>query len=1029
MSSRRIAGITIEIDGNTTKLNDALKSVDKQLASTQSQLKDVEKLLKMDPRNTELLAQKQRLLTDAIEGSKDRLKELEKAQAELAKKDASPELQKQQDALQREIVETQQKIKGFEDELGKIPNKAQIAFDKIGEGLQKTGEKMSEAGENMTKKVTAPIMAVGAASVAAFSEVDDAMDTVLKKTGATGEELEGMQKTVESLATTIPTTFEEAGNAVGEVNTRFGVTGEELETLSGQFIKFAQLNNTTVSDSVDRTQKLMAAFGIETKDAGKVLDTLNRTAQKSGISVDKLSDLMTANAASLQQMGMSAADAAEFLGGVEKSGADVTVVMRGLQNANKKAAKEGKSMNQVLREFSNVMKGNGSDAEKLQAAIDLFGNKAGQSIYNAAKQGTLSLEEMGASLDSFAGSVEKTFSGTIDGVDNWKMAMNEVKLLGADIGGILSEFAGPVLKKVRDALQEAVGWWRNLNEHQQETIIKVAGIIAAIGPAVTVIGKLTSAVGLLSQGLGILAAHPVAAAIIGLTTAATAGVVAIKKHTDALKAEYEASLGLTEEVKENTQAIEEQAEKYAEMKRNRDEQAGAIDAEYGHLQELATEYDSYLDQNGKVIEKYKERADFIETTLAEALGLEREDIQKIVQENGNLSKSIDEIIQKRKAEAMLNAFNEEYTQAIVEREKAVENLARAEADRDKMMKIREGMETRHKELVDLITKSEDANEAQIHAWAEELGDLESAMADADAAIATQQGYVDQARETYENYETTIANYEGMSAAVIAGDTTAIGKSLAMYRQDFKTTETATAESLKKQYDTLNREYKNMETAVKNGDKSITQTDLAEKKYWRDQALKEYSKATQDARDGAKKTVDGYSQNIRNGRKSASDAASYVGGGVTSALSNTASKAEDYGYNIAQGLASGIRRNSSLATYAAQNMADAVANKLRGAFQINSPSKLTEYFGQMLDEGLAVGMDSGVAVRAAQNLARDVAQPFESQQNRDTIANSAPMNQATMVEAFQTALSRMKVEMDDREMGSFVEKTVVKAVYA
>lgn len=1029
MPSRRISGITIEIDGNTTKLNDALKSVDKQLSATQSQLKDVEKLLKMDPRNTELLAQKQKLLTDAVSGTKDRLKELEKAQQELASKDSTPELEKQQEALQREIIDTKNKLKGFEDELGKIPNKAQIAFDKIGEGLQKTGEKMSEVGENMTKKVTAPIMAVGAASVAAFSDVDDAMDTVLKKTGATGEELEGMQKTVESLATTIPTTFEEAGNAVGEINTRFGVTGEELETLSAQFIKFAQLNNTTVSDSVDRTQKLMAAFGIETKDAGKVLDTLNRTAQKSGISVDKLSDLMTANAASLQEMGMSAADAAEFLGGVEKSGADVSVVMRGLQNANKKAAKEGKSMNQVLREFSLVMKGNGSDAEKLQAAIDLFGNKAGQSIYNAAKQGTLSLEEMGASLDSFAGSVEKTFSGTIDGVDNWKMAMNEVKLLGADIGGILSEFAGPVLKKVRDALQEAVGWWRNLNENQQETIIKVAGIIAAVGPAVTVIGKLTSAVGLLSQGLGILAAHPVAAAIIGLTTAATAGVVAIKKHTDALKAEYEASLGLTEEVKENTQAIEEQAEKYAEMKRNRDEQAGAIDAEYGHLQKLAEEYDGYLDKNGKVIEKYKERADFIETTLAEALGLEREDIRKIVEENGKLSDSIDQIIEKRKAEAVLNAFNEEYTQAIVEREKAIDNLARAEADRDKMMKIREGMETRHKQLVDLITKSEDANTATIQEWNDELGELEFAMADADKAIAAQQGAVDQARETYENYETTIANYEGMSAAVIAGDTAAIGKSLAMYRQDFKTTETATAESLKKQYDTLNREYKNMETAVKNGDKSITQTDLLEKKYWRDQALKEYSKATEDARSSAKKTAEGYSQNIRNGRKSASDAASYVGGGVTSALSNTASKAEDYGYNIAQGLASGIRRNSGLATYAAQNMADAVANKLRGAFQINSPSKLTEYFGQMLDEGLAVGMDAGMAVQAAQNLARDVAQPFETQQNRDTIANAAPLNQATMVEAFQSALSRMKVEMDDREMGRFVETTVVKAVYA
>lgn len=1026
MASRRIAGITIEIDGNTTKLNDALKSVDKQLASTQSQLKDVEKLLKLDPHNTELLAQKQKLLSDSITGTKDRLAELEKAQAELSKRDSTPELEKQQAALQREIIETKNKLKGFEDELGKIPNKAQIAFETVGKSLQDAGKKISDVGENMTKYVTAPIVGVGTAAVAAFSEVDDAMDTVIKKTGATGEELEGMQKTVEKLATTIPTSFDEASQAVGEINTKFGVTGQELEDLSASFIKFAQLNDTTVADSVDRTQRLMQNFGIETKDASKVLDVLNRTAQKTGIKVDKLADLMNDNADSLQKMGMGASEAAEFLGQVEMSGADVSQVMKALQKVNQKATKQGKSMNQVLAEFSTYMKGNATDAEKSQRAIELFGSKAGQAIYNAAKQGNLSFSSMSSTMDSFAGSVEKTFEGTVDGIDNWKMAMNEVKLLGSDIGGILSEFAGPILAKVRDALQEAVGWWRGLSEQQQEMILKVGGIIAAIGPAITVIGKLTSAVGLLSQGLGIVAAHPVAAAILGLTAAATAGVKALHDHTEALKAEYEASYGLTEEVKENNKAIEEQAQKYAEIKQAREETFEGIGAEYDHLQELAEEYDTYLDDNGQIIEKYKERANFIEHQLSEALGLEVEDIQAIIKENGNLSDSIDEIIQKRKAEALLRALESQYVEAIQEREKALESLSNAEAARDKMMKTRAGMETRHKELVDLITKSEGANEAQIHEWAEELGDLEQSMADADKAIAEQEEYVNQARETYENYNATIKNYEGVSAAVIAGDTQKIEQSLTKFRNDFKTTETATAESLKKQVDSYRREYENAKTAVENGSKSITKADLAEKQYWYKQAEAEYNKATKQARDKATEMTDGYANKIRRGRTDVEGAIQYVGGGVTNELQRIDDKAESYGKNLAEGVANGIRRNQHLATYAANNMANAVNNILEDRWLINSPSKMTEWMGHMLDEGLAIGIDGGEAVKAANTLANDVAGQFQVQKDAYT---NVPQGTANMVEAFSVALSRMKVEMDDREMGRFVENTVVKAVYA
>ena len=1026
MASRRIAGLTIEIDGNTTKLNDALKSVDKQLSATQSQLKDVERLLKLDPKNTELLTQKQKLLTDAISGTKDRLAELEKAQEQLNKRGSSPELEKQQQALQREIIATKKQLEGFEDELGNIPNRAKIAFDKVGDQLQKTGEKISDVGENMTKFVTGPIVGAGAAAVAAFTEVDDAMDTVIKKTGATGEALEGMQKSVENLATTLPTSFDEAANAIGEINTRFGLTGQELEDLSGQFIKFAQLNGTTVSDSVDRTQKLMAAFGIETKDAAKLLDVLNATGQKTGISVDKLSDLMTMNAGALQEMGLSAAGAAEFLGSVEVSGADVSVVMRALNSANKKAAKDGKTLNSVLGEFSKTMSSNVSETEKMQAAIELFGSKGGPAIYNAAKQGTLGLDGLTASMDSVAGSVTKTFEGTIDGVDNWKMAMNEVKLLGSDIGGILSEFAGPILTKVRDALAEAVGWWRELSSEEQETILKTAGVVAAVGPAVTVIGKATTAVGTLSKGLGILAAHPVAAAVIGLTTAFGGLAIAIKNAGDKGDAYMQETYGVNEAMQANIDKIAELKTAYEESNKQKDLSFEKFDAEYGYLQDLATEYDGYLDKNGQVIEKYKTRAEFIETTLAEALGIEKEDIQKIVEANGSLSSSIDEVITKRKAEALLNSLQDEYTQAIQGTKTAEEELLKAEGNLETKTKALKDLEAERNRIQALQNDFIQKNGYASSEYADQLQDLRVDIEYATEAEKQASQAVADAEETYLGYQATIQQYEGVSAAAIEGDTNRISMAMDRYRNDFRTTETATVNTLKKQVQDYKTEYEEAKAAVERGSKTITKADLAEKEYWYTQAKLEYNKATKAARDAAADTAEGYATKLRGGRKAAASAAEYMGGGVTNELQSTARRADQYGYDVAAGMANGIRSNAHLATYAAGNMANAIEEKLRGALQINSPSKLTEYFGKMMDEGFAIGMDGGRATRAAENLARDMIRPF--QDSSATVA-STNLSGGSLVAAFREALSTMKIEMDDREMGQFVENTVSRAVYA
>lgn len=154
---------------------------------------------------------------------------------------------------------------------------------------------------------------------------------LLSKTGASGDALEEMQTSARNIAKSIPTDFATAGSAVGEVNTRFHMTGQELEDLSQQFVEFASLNDTDVSSSIDNTQKVMEAFNLKSKDAGALLDTMNKVGQDTGISMDTLASSMVSNAASLKELGMSAADAAIFMGQCETSGVDTSTVMAGLK--------------------------------------------------------------------------------------------------------------------------------------------------------------------------------------------------------------------------------------------------------------------------------------------------------------------------------------------------------------------------------------------------------------------------------------------------------------------------------------------------------------------------------------------------------------------------------------------------------------------------------------------------------------------------------------------------------------------------
>ena len=505
----RVKGITIEIDGDTKGLSQSLKGVNKDIKSTQTQLKDVEKLLKLDPNNVTLLGQKMELLGKEIGQTKDKLAQLKSVQDQMNEGLKNGTVtQEQYDAWQREIIATEQELKNLETELKNVPTASQAMINQVTDQMDKLGSKISSVGDSiagigdtMTKTATATIVGAGVASVKAWQEVDEAMDTVIIKTGATGEALEDMESIVNSIATTIPTDFKTAAEAVGEVNTRFDVTGQQLEELSTAFIKFSDLNGTDVSGSIDEVSSMMKAWGIDTKDTMKVLDLLNGVGQQTGASMGDLSSTLQSNALSFKELGLDLAQATTLLGNMEKNGIDASAGVSALRKAMSKATDENKTLNEVMSEWQDLMKSNVSEAEKMSATEDLFGSKAYGQLFNALQEGTISFTDINASMSDFSGNLERTFNATLDPIDEFTTTMNELKQLGAEIGEELIPVLVDVLKDLKPILDDIKTTWESMSDDEQKQLIENLGKLAMLGPALSVSGRAIGGVGSGISGL------------------------------------------------------------------------------------------------------------------------------------------------------------------------------------------------------------------------------------------------------------------------------------------------------------------------------------------------------------------------------------------------------------------------------------------------------------------------------------------------------------------------------------------------
>ena len=211
------------------------------------------------------------------------------------------------------------------------------------------------------------------------------------------------------------------------------------------------------------------------------------------------------NSAALKEMGYSASDAALFLANLNKSGIDSSAVMAGLKKAFVNATKDGKTMEEAIAELQQEMASAETDTEAMQKAIELFGNKAGPAIAAACAEGRLSFDELGTSMEDFAGTLDSTFEETISPIDNLKQALNNLKLVGYDLVETMGPSITKVVETVSDKIEKFRKGWEGLSPEMQNTILKIAGVAAAIGPMLLGLGKVTSGVGGLISKAGGLA--------------------------------------------------------------------------------------------------------------------------------------------------------------------------------------------------------------------------------------------------------------------------------------------------------------------------------------------------------------------------------------------------------------------------------------------------------------------------------------------------------------------------------------------
>ena len=536
MAGGRIKGITVEIGGDTTKLQTALKGVNSQIKNTQSQLKDVEKLLKLDPGNTELLSQKQKLLSQSIQETKEKLTTLKTAAEQANQALGNGEIsQEQYDALQREIIETENELKRLEQQARESGAALQEIAAK-GEKLKTVGDSVTNVGEKFMP-ATAAVVGLGAAAVKTAADFDSGMSKVAAISGATGDDLQALRDKAREMGSKTKFSASEAAEAMEYMAMAGWKTTDMLGGIEG-IMNLAAASGESLATTSDIVTDALTAFGLKADDAGHFSDVLAAASSNANTNVSMMGETFKYAAPIAGALGFSVEDTAEAIGLMANAGIKGSQAGTSLRTIMNNLAGEvkicGSALGEVtiqttnadgsMRELSDILAdcrgafSQLSESEQAAAAEALVGKNAMSgflALMNAAPEDIDKLSSAIENCDGKSAEMAATMQDNLAG--QLTILKSQLEELAISFGEILM----PAIRSIVSGIQGFVDKLNSMDETTKKVIVTIALIVAAIGPVLIVVGKVISAVGT------IMTIVPKVAAAIKAVKGAFAGLNAV----------------------------------------------------------------------------------------------------------------------------------------------------------------------------------------------------------------------------------------------------------------------------------------------------------------------------------------------------------------------------------------------------------------------------------------------------------------------------------------------------------------------
>lgn len=500
----RVKGITIEIGGDAQKLSKALEGVNKDISHTQSQLKDVNELLKLDPTNMKLLEQKSELAGESIKKTKEKLKALKEAEKQVQEQFKQGKVSEEAyRSLQREIEATEISLKNLEKQTG-------ATYTAIGNKVKGVGSSIKGAGKAMMP-VTAGVVGAGAAGLKVAADFEAGMSKVKAVTGATDKEFEALRQKAIELGASTSFSSEEVADAMTEM-AKAGWSSQQIIDGMGGVLSATAASGEQLGSVSTIVADAITGFGLAAGDSARVADLLTQAANGGTIGINDLGESYKYIAPLAQSTGYSIEEITTALMAMSKSGIKGsqagTSLRTTLTNMIRPTDNMAIAMEELGIEIANedgtfksfdellgIMRGSFSgltDEQKAYYASVIAGKEGQSGLLSLLNMTQTEYDELTASMTHCKGVADETAAVM---QDNLKA---KVEQLGGALESLAIVFADNVLPLITDGVEAVTGWiekFSQLDEGHQKLILIIFGVIAAIGPLLMAIGQVTMGIG------------------------------------------------------------------------------------------------------------------------------------------------------------------------------------------------------------------------------------------------------------------------------------------------------------------------------------------------------------------------------------------------------------------------------------------------------------------------------------------------------------------------------------------------------